>query len=187
MIWVIHDYGMTSGDWNSGRRVCNMETNLVKIYRLLLKDSIRMAVDFSQTDQNRGILSPPLGNPFPADAQRIDLPHCDQFAEIGGISLKAAIENRESRRNYSHQPLSLEELAFLLWAVRGIRERLDSGHVLRTVPSAGCRHAIETYLFIQNICGLLPGIYCYLPLQHQLLFEFTEDGLNQQIRRASLG
>jgi SagB-type dehydrogenase family enzyme len=59
--------------------------------------------------------------------------------------------------------------------------------VLRTVPSAGCRHALETYLCVLNIRGLDQGIYRYLPIEHQLLFEFTEENLNRKIVQAVLG
>src|SRR4030042_792250 len=102
-------------------------------------------------------------------------------------SVHKAIENRESRRSYSRQPLSIEELSLLLWATQGIRQKLDSGHALRTVPSAGCRHAFETYLCILNVQDLGQGIYRYLPLEHQLLFEFAEENLDKKIIHAALG
>jgi hypothetical protein len=34
--------------------------NLIMQYRSFLKDSIRKSIDFSQTDQNRGITPPPV-------------------------------------------------------------------------------------------------------------------------------
>ena len=164
-----------------------MDKELIKSYRLFLKDSIRKVVDFSQTDQNRGIAPPPIEKPYPKDARRIDLSKCDQFGDIGKIDLKTAINDRESRRSYSNQPFSLEELSFLLWATQGIKQKLDPGHALRTVPSAGCRHAFETYLCVLNVEGLDQGIYRYLPLEHQLLFEFTEDNLDNKICHAVFG
>ena len=164
-----------------------MDKELIKLYRLFLKDSIRKVVDFSQTDQNRGIAPPPIEKPYPKEAKRIDLTQYDQFKEIGKIDLKTAVGNRESRRSYSNQALSLEELSFLLWATQGIKKKLDAGHALRTVPSAGCRHALETYLCVLNVKGLGQGIYRYLPLEHQLLFEFTEENLNGKIVQAVLG
>ena len=164
-----------------------MDKDLIKTYRLFLKDSIRQVIDFVQTDQNRGIAPPPLEKPFPAAAKRIDLPPSNQLKDIGKLDLKTAIKNRESRRAYSRQPLSMKELSFLLWATQGIRQKLDAGHALRTVPSAGCRHALETYLCVLNIEDLAPGIYRYLPLEHQLLFEFAEENLAQKILQAALG
>jgi SagB-type dehydrogenase family enzyme len=164
-----------------------MDKELTKKYRLFLKDSLRKIIDFSQTDQNRGVTPPPLEKPYAKESQRIDLPKYDQFKGIGKIDLKTAIGNRASRRSYSNQSLSLEELSFLLWATQGIKQKLDPGHALRTVPSAGCRHALETYLCVLNVQGLDQGIYRYLPLEHKLLFEFTEENLNRKIVQAVLG
>jgi SagB-type dehydrogenase family enzyme len=164
-----------------------MGKELIHTYRLFLKDSIRKVIDFSQTDQNRGIAPPPIEKPYPKDAKRIDLPQYDQLKKVSGIDLKTAINNRKSRRSYGHQPLSMEELSFLLWATQGIKQKLDDGHALRTVPSAGCRHAFETYLCILNVQGLDQGIYRYLPLEHQLLFEFTEVNLSKRMSQAVFG
>jgi len=66
----------------------------------------------------------------------------------------------------------LAELSFLLWATQGIRQRLNRATALRTVPSAGARHALETYLCVFQVEGLEPAIYRYLPLEHEMLREF---------------
>lgn len=164
-----------------------MDEDLTRKYRSFLKDSIRKGIDFSRTDQRRGIAPPPIEKPFPSESKLIPLPSADRSRDIGRIDLQTAIGNRESRRSYSAEPISLEELSFLLWATQGIRQRLDAAHALRTVPSAGCRHALETYLCVLNIGGLERGIYRYLPLEHALLFEFAEENLSEKIVRAVLG
>lgn len=164
-----------------------MDNKLLKAYRLFLKDSIRKVIDFSATDQNRGIDPPPIEKPYAKNAKLIDLVPFDRFGLIGKIALKAAIHHRASRRSYSAQPLSIDELSFLLWATQGIKQKLDEGHALRTVPSAGCRHALETYLCVLNVRGLDQAIYRYLPLEHKLLYEFAEDNLDKKICHAVLG
>lgn len=164
-----------------------MDQELTRKYRSFLKDTIRKKIDFSKTDQNRGVAPPPIEKPFLETARRIDLLPVDKLDEIGRMDLAKAIGSRESRRTYRADPLTLEELSFLLWATQGVRQRIDAGHALRTVPSAGCRHPFETYLCVLNIQGLDPGIYRYLPLTHQLLFEFTEENLNLRIVQAVLG
>ena len=164
-----------------------MNEKLLKTYRLFLKDTIRKATDFSQTDQSRGIPPPPIEKPCSGTARRVDLVRYDQFQNIGTLDLKTAIRNRESRRTYGTQPLTLGELSFLLWATQGIKQILDAGHALRTVPSAGCRHALETYLCILNVQGIAEGIYRYLPLEHQLLHEQTVENLKLKIRQAVFG
>jgi SagB-type dehydrogenase family enzyme len=98
-----------------------------------------------------------------------------------------AIKHRKSHRTFLNRSLKLYELSFLLWATQGIRHLIDRGHAYRTVPSAGCRHALETYLTVLNCEGLEPGVYRYLPLEHKVLFEFTEDRLKEKIVEASFG
>lgn len=164
-----------------------MDATPLDAARDFLKDNVRQRVDFSQTGQNRGVPAPPLEKPFPADAVRIELPKGGDPGKIGSIPLGSAIANRESRRNYTREALTIDELAFLLWATQGIRTRLDRGHALRTVPSAGCRHAFETYLCLLNVAGVAPGIYRYLPLEHQLLLISEPDHPGLRIGRAALG
>lgn len=162
-----------------------MDHALMQQYRHFLKDTIRKRIDFSGTDQNRGIEPPPIEKPFPGTAVKIDLAARHGVKRIPEIGLAEAIRNRKSRRTYLNQPLTLDELAFLLWATQGVRARIDGGHAYRTVPSAGCRHALETYLCVLNVERLEEGIYRYLPLEHQLLFEFREDRLGEKIVAAA--
>jgi SagB-type dehydrogenase family enzyme len=161
-----------------------MDEDLIEQYRYFLKDSIRKEIDFSATDQSKGVDAPPIEKPYPADAVRIDLVKPETWKSIAGVNLVAAIGNRQSRRTYQKTPLTLEELSFLLWATQGVREEVVDGHAYRTVPSAGCRHAFETYLAVLHVEGLNAGIYRYLPLSHQLLFEFSEDRLAEKMVNA---
>lgn len=162
-----------------------MEKKLLKQYRYFLKDSIRKRIDFSQTDQNRGIAAPPIEKTYPADARRIDLPKPGKWENIPGIDLTAAIAYRRSHRTFMKEPLTIDELSFLLWATQGIRSEIfGESSAYRTVPSAGCRHALETYLGVLNVETLKPGIYRYLPLCHQLLFEFSEENLAEKLVEA---
>ena len=53
--------------------------------------------------------------------------------------------------------------------------------------SAGGRHSFETYLAVMNVEGLGPGLYRYLPLEHQLV-QLREDGnLGSALANATLG
>lgn len=86
---------------------------------------------------------------------------------VGQVPLIDAIANRRSRRRFTDAALTLEELSFLLWATQGVT---GEGPVLRAVPSAGARHPFETYLVVSRVEGVTPGLYRYLPLEHQLVF-----------------
>jgi SagB-type dehydrogenase family enzyme len=164
-----------------------MTQSILEQYRYFLKDSVRKTIDFSKTDQSRGIDPPPVEKPFADDSIRTDLVPHGEWKNIEYIDLIEAIMNRKSRRTYRNDPLTVDELSFLLWATQGIRMRIDDGHAFRTVPSAGCRHAFETYLCVLNVTGIDRGFYRYLPVEHQLLFEFTEDRIEEKIVRASFG
>ncbi len=164
-----------------------MKRPFIDQFRYFLKDSVRLTVDFSRTDQSRGVPPPPIEKPFPPDSKRIDLAKQKDWNAIARIDILSAIQNRKSHRHFLPEPLTLEELSFLLWATQGIRKKLDAGTAYRTVPSAGCRHALETYLCVLNVHELDTGIYRYLPLEHQLLFEFPEEELSEKIVTAALG
>ena len=160
--------------------------NLLEQYRYFLKDTLRQKIDFSLTDQRKGIPPPPIEKPYDMKGKRIELVTKDNWHNIADINLISAIQNRESRRHYKEDPLSLEELSFLLWATQGIRKRAADTTAFRTVPSAGCRHALETYICILNVTGLAMGIYRYLPLEHQLLVVSINDTLSEDIVTAAL-
>ena len=135
----------------------------------------------------KGCRPPPLEKPFAQDAKRINLIANDEWQHINNTGIITAIENRKSRRNFLPASLTLEEISFLLWATQGLRKRFDKITALRTVPSAGARHALETYLCIMNVKGLDPGFYRYLPLEHQLLFERHEDHVAEKVANATFG
>jgi len=155
-------------------------------YRNFLKDKVRLTIDFTKTDQSLGIAVPPIEKPYGKNEKTISLPPIENFKNINATRLVSATENRKSHRKFLPRSLSLEEISYLLWATQGIRKKVRNV-VLRTVPSAGNRHAIETYLLISDIIGLESGIYRFLPLEHQLLFEFAEDNLSEKIANATLG
>jgi len=155
-------------------------------YRYFLKDRVRLTIDFNQTDQNKGLAPPPVEKPFEVDSRRIDLINPDQWKKLLSIDLLSAIKSRQSHRKFTSESLTLEELSFLLWTTQGIREKTGETTAFRTVPSAGCRHALETYLCVLNVTGLEQGIYRYLPLEHQLLVVSQQNNLSARITVAAL-
>ncbi len=138
--------------------------------RYFLTDRIRPAVDWGATPQNLGAAPPPVQKPLPAGAAIIPLPRRDDW-HIPPCDLLDAIAGRESHRRFRDLPLTLDEIAFLLWTCQGVRARPHPATVLRTVPSAGNRHPCETYLAALDVTGLEPAIYRYLPLDHALVRE----------------
>jgi SagB-type dehydrogenase family enzyme len=156
-------------------------------YRYFLKDTVRRTIDFSETEQSRKIPPPPIEKPARDGAPRVDLVPPGQWQGIEPVDLESAMRSRKSRRTFTREPLTLEELSFLLWASQGIKQQIDRFTALRTVPSAGARHALETYLCVFNVEGLEPAFYRYLPLEHQLVLEFHEEQASRRISEATLG
>jgi SagB-type dehydrogenase family enzyme len=113
---------------------------------------------------------PPLYKEY-AEAQRIHLPPPDEFR---GLYTEEAIQRRRSTRNYSSQPLTLEELSRLLYYTGGInRERW--GRKLRSAPSAGALYPIEIYPVLHRVEGLQPGLYHYAVQDHALELLCADD------------
>lgn len=138
-------------------------------FRNFLKDSIQKTIDFSITDQGRGIKSPPAEKPCNPEDKRINLIKPGDWKLIHEVSVETAIAKRKSRRSYTEVAIKLEELSFLLWATQGLREKRSAVRNYRTVPSAGCRHALETYIAAFRVEGIPKAIYRYLPMSHQLV------------------
>ena len=100
----------------------------------------------------------------------IDLVPPEKF-EIGKDSFLNVVNRRISRRNYTEESLSLEELSFLLWCTQGVKRTFKKkAGVLRTVPSAGAKSPFETYLIINRVKGVESGLYRYISFKHKLLF-----------------
>ena len=139
------------------------------------------------TDQRLGLPQPPLQKAYAPDALLIDLPSPREVA-LGPTDLFELIERRQSRREYSDKPITLQELSFLLWATQGVKRIVRDGFAtLRTVPSGGSRHAFETYLAANRVDGLEPGIYRYLALEHKLIRVSSPPDLPAQLGKACFG
>ncbi len=157
----------------------------METYRQFLKSDRWEEWKKHETDQKRGVPAPPPQKPYPKGATWIDLVPPDDLT-VGRMPLVEAIRRRRSRREFTEEPLTLEELSFLLWATQGIDEAATGAFgdwlatkdpnavkaraLLRTVPSAGGRHPFETYLLVYRVGGLEPGLYRYLSVEHRLLF-----------------
>lgn len=154
--------------------------------RYFLTDRIRDEVSFQSTPQAQGLPRPPVQKPFPAGSRIIPIPDRDSWT-IPFCNLEDAMAERQSHRHFTEEPLTLAELAFLLWATQGVRETLHPAAVMRTVPSAGCRHPFETYLAVLNVEGLDSGLYRYLPLEHALVHLREVDNLPAHLVGACRG
>jgi SagB-type dehydrogenase family enzyme len=154
--------------------------------RYFLTDRIREEVNFRETLQSRGLRPPPAQKPAPPGSRILPLPNRETWT-IPFCNLETAIAERRSHRNFTSEALSLDELAFLLWATQGVRSVCHEAAVLRTVPSAGCRHSFETYLAVLRVEGLERGMYRYLPLDHSIVHVCDMENLPARLTAATHG
>jgi SagB-type dehydrogenase family enzyme len=136
-----------------------------------------------KSDQQSGLPQPPLELPPDPHAKIIGLPRPESLG-IPPLDLRIAINRRRSIRSYLHEPVALEELSFLLWGTQGVQQVNGKAATFRTVPSAGARHAFETFLLINDVEGLEPGLYRYLALTHRLQQTDTDPTVAHRITTA---
>jgi SagB-type dehydrogenase family enzyme len=137
-----------------------------------------------KSDQQKGLPRPPLELPPDPNARIINLPRPESL-EVPPTDLRTAINRRRSVRSYLHKPIALEELSFLLWCTQGVKQVHGDQATFRTVPSAGARHAFETFLLVNNVEELEPGLYRYLALTHRLQQVDMDPTVAQRITSAS--
>lgn len=138
-----------------------------------------------ETDQNKGLPQPPLELEYDTDAVLIELPLIENI-KVKEIDLREAIEGRKSLRKYADKPLTLEELSYLLWCTQGVKRVISRPATIRNVPSAGSRHSFETYLLINKVKGLRPGLYRYLAIDHKLMEVNMEPDIKEKITHSCL-
>lgn len=140
-----------------------------------------------ERDQQKGVPPPCPQQPFPEDGARIDLEPPEHLS-IGSLPLLNVINKRRSRRAFTAEPLGLDDLSLLVWTTQGVQEVLEDGlAVLRTVPSAGARHAFETYLVVNRVEHVEPGLYRYLSMDHQLGLLRADRNIGQEVVEGCYG
>lgn len=152
-----------------------------------------MKSDFAESvhqisDQAKKVPYPPLQKDLPeGEFQLIDLPE-PEAGILNKVEFDQLLRDRQSWRKYTTDPISLEELSYLLFSSQGVLAEVGQGYASRrTVPSAGARHPYETYLAVNRVQGLEPGVYLYRPFGHQLAFLEGSENLPDLLTEANLG
>jgi SagB-type dehydrogenase family enzyme len=100
-------------------------------------------------------------------AAKIALPAPQQSGEFPRVLLA-----RRTWRKFSSQPVELSALSTLLGFSFGVRCWVDVPGLgrlaLKTSPSEGSRHPIETYVLARRVANLPPGLYHYAADKHCL-------------------
>ncbi len=157
----------------------------VKEYRNIMKSG-SPALKYIIADQRRGIEIPPIEKDYDKHSVLIDLPKPDKTV-LKKANILDCINDRESKRKYTKENLTLEELSYLLWSTQGVRKVFFDGKATRrTVPSGGSRHPFETYLAINYVENLEKGVYRYLSLEHKLIYLFPVENMIEKLNKATL-
>lgn len=106
---------------------------------------------------------PELYKAYPG-APRLALPAADLSR---GRATEDAIVARRSTRRYAPEPMTIEELARVLYLTSGITG--DAwGDARRTAPSSGALYPLELYPVVHAVAGVERGVYHYAYREHTL-------------------
>ena len=136
------------------------------------------------SDQQQGKPQPPLFRPYDGPGPIVDLPSPMTLPDHT-VNFRTLVEDRQTWRRYAETPLTQQALSYLLWTTQGIKAELEHS-TRRTVPSAGARHPFETYLLINNVEGLTPGLYFFLAREHKLGPVAADPGITGRIMATCL-
>ena len=83
-----------------------------------------------------------------------------------------ALLGRRTWRRFDRRPVPQRDFSTLVGLTAGIQSWLAGSHgqrmPLKTSPSGGARHSLETYALIVNVEGIEPGLYHYAADAHAL-------------------
>jgi len=139
--------------------------NLISAGRAFMRSNWHLLDDF-KSDESLGTAPPPFVQPAPGGVPIVALP--DPAASgLGGRSFRDITATRRSRRKYKPEPISLDELSFLLWSCAGVKT-VRGANAFRTVPSGGCRHPLDLFVYVRRVTGLEPGLYRFMAVDRAL-------------------
>jgi len=141
---------------------------------------------FTPSEMSQGVSVPNPEKLIPSSTPLIALPEAEKLLPKKIKNLFTLIKERRSHRQYSDQPMTLKQLVALLWATQGVLE-FGYGYSLRTVPSAGARHPLETYLNLNRVENQSPGLYRYSPFEHKLVQLSAAENISDELTKACLG
>lgn len=112
-----------------------------------------------------------LGPPPPAvvahEGRYETLPVVEPTAYDALLERRTTCRNFDAGRSISHLQLA-QLLQRTVKAQAVVQEADDTAFLKKNVPSGGSLHATETYLLVQHVDGVQPGLYHYHPVQHAL-------------------
>ncbi len=102
-----------------------------------------------------------------------------------GKPIWEVIGQRRSMREFSRQSITFSELSQMVWATQGITSNAR-GFGFRATPSAGALYPIETYMVVNRVEEMSPGIYHYNVKKAELVL-LKEGDFGSDLCHAGLG
>ena len=118
-----------------------------------------------------GLDEPSLG---PYKEKYLDAEHIALLAASDRVmhsTMGEALQARTPFMPYSEISVTWEQFSELMQQVYGIQSETNGllgTYYRRTSPSGGARHPIETYIVINDVENIPPGLYHYSPKHHRL-------------------
>lgn len=113
-----------------------------------------------------------LGAPPPAVQEHpgnyTPLPDVERTDYDRLLERRTTCRNFDAQRSISHELLA-QLLQRTVKAQAVVQVEADTEFLKKNVPSGGGLHATETYLLVQRVDGLEPGLYHYHPVRHALV------------------
>ncbi|MBP7842718.1 SagB/ThcOx family dehydrogenase [Candidatus Woesebacteria bacterium] len=118
-------------------------------------------------------LPAPAGEPAQVSVMKYEMPAVPSVREViqlpdpklkGTLSVEAALQARRSRRFFSDEAVTMQELSQILWSAQGMTD--EAGH--RAAPSARSAYPFSVYVVVRNVADLDAGLYVYNPKDHTL-------------------
>ena len=142
------------------------------MFRKLIGRDVGVACDFLMRHYRDEYWPRRVGTMPPLRRTRSD--HVIKLPNPKGVmmSVSNAIIARRSAEDFVDEPISIDDLATVLYLGLGItgwtRAYGLDRYPLRSYPSAGALQPIEAYPVIHNVDGLREGLYHYDPFNHAL-------------------
>ncbi len=94
------------------------------------------------------------------------------------------LQQRRSERKYGDTSMGKKDLSLLLWACQGVTAQAGQ-YLLRTAPSAGALYPVETYVGIENVEEIKPGLFHY-GIRNMGLVRLSDSPPGKKIAKAAL-
>ena len=137
------------------------------------------------SEQGLGMSAPALETPYTGSGPIIHLSKPESLKQASAL-LENTITGRRSIRRFSTTPMTMDELSWLLWCTQGV-QKIVPPSTIRTVPSAGARHPLDTYVLINRVKGLATGLYRYIAMEHAVAPVRTDVKIGVLLQEACLG